>query len=394
MGRKRNPGLYKRNGIWHIDKKVSNRRICLSTGTDDLAEAEKCLARKVEEIRQATLFGVRPSRTFAEAAQKFVEAHQHHRSIRHDTLKLIKFVRYIGDLPLNQINMQLLQPYIDSRRKEGKKSATINATLKLVRRITRLAAGEWTDDFGLTWLENAPKITMLPMTDARKPYPLSWEEQARLFARLPEYLHRMALFATNTGCRDQEICRLRWEWEIPLEEFPDIRLFIIPGVWVKNGCDRLIVCNKVAASIIEQQRDTHPTHVFHYRGHPVKRMMSTAWRQAREAEGLERVRVHDTRHTCGRRLRAAGVSLEDRADIFGHRSGRITTHYSAAELGNLVGAVNKICEPSKSSVVLNLLQRSKMTHAVNTQDCGALNASFRKSPADDVGVVAESVVTA
>ena len=37
------------------------------------------------------------------------------------------------------------------------------------------------------------------------------------------------------------------------------------------------------------------------------------------------------RHTFGRRFRAAGVSFEDRQDLLGHKSGRITTHYSAAE---------------------------------------------------------------
>ena len=53
-------------------------------------------------------------------------------------------------------------------------------------------------------------------------------------------------------------------------------------------------------------------------------------------------RVHDLKHTCGRRLRAAGVSLEDRQDILAHKTGRITTHYSAPEIGNLVAAVNRI----------------------------------------------------
>jgi hypothetical protein len=42
------------------------------------------------------------------------------------------------------------------------------------------------------------------------------------------------------------------------------------------------------------------------------------------------------------RLKAAGVSLEDRQDLLGHKSGKITTHYSAAELGNLLVAVGKI----------------------------------------------------
>ena len=39
---------------------------------------------------------------------------------------------------------------------------------------------------------------------------------------------------------------------------------------------------------------------------------------------------------------AAGVSFEDRQDLLGHRSGRITTHYLAAELGNLLSAANRV----------------------------------------------------
>jgi integrase len=53
--------------------------------------------------------------------------------------------------------------------------------------------------------------------------------------------------------------------------------------------------------------------------------------------------VHDLKHTFGRRLRAAGVSFEDRQDLLGHKSGRITTHYSQAELSNLIAAAEKAC---------------------------------------------------
>jgi integrase len=53
-------------------------------------------------------------------------------------------------------------------------------------------------------------------------------------------------------------------------------------------------------------------------------------------------RALDLRHTFGRRLRAVGVGLEDRQDLLGHKSGRMTTHYSAAEIGNLLTAVNRI----------------------------------------------------
>ena len=49
------------------------------------------------------------------------------------------------------------------------------------------------------------------------------------------------------------------------------------------------------------------------------------------------------KHTFGRRLRAAGVSFEDRQDLLGHKSRRITTHYSEAEVANLIAAAEKAC---------------------------------------------------
>ncbi len=56
--------------------------------------------------------------------------------------------------------------------------------------------------------------------------------------------------------------------------------------------------------------------------------------RARTIAGLSQIRVHDLKHTFGRRLRAAGVGFEDRQDLLGHKSGRITTHYSQVELIN------------------------------------------------------------
>ena len=87
-------------------------------------------------------------------------------------------------------------------------------------------------------------------------------------------------------------------------------------------------------------------------------MRGTAWRMARIRAGLAQVRIHDLKHTFGRRLRAAGVSFEDRQDLLGHRSGRVTTHYSGAELANLIAAANQVCgEKSRKSPALVMLKR-------------------------------------
>jgi hypothetical protein len=83
---------------------------------------------------------------------------------------------------------------------------------------------------------------------------------------------------------------------------------------------------------------------------------------------MPHVRVHDLKHTFGRRLRAAGVSFEDRQDLLGHRSARITTHYSAAELSRLLEAANSVCEQNGTRPELLVLR-------------GVLHGDFRKTPA-------------
>lgn len=131
---------------------------------------------------------------------------------------------------------------------------------------------------------SAPKIKLLPEHDKRPPYSLSWEQQACFFKELALHLMRMALFAVNTGCRDGEICGLRWEWEFSVPELAT-SVFIIPGAYVKNGEDRLVVLNDVARSVIEEVRGEHPEYVFVYRGKPIQRMLNSGWKGARRRSG-------------------------------------------------------------------------------------------------------------
>ena len=77
MGRKKSPGLFRRADIWHIDKQINGQRVRQSTGTGNLEEAERYLARLMEENRQAAVYGVRPQRSFEQAAAKYVLENQH-----------------------------------------------------------------------------------------------------------------------------------------------------------------------------------------------------------------------------------------------------------------------------------------------------------------------------
>jgi integrase len=356
MGRKKVSGLIDRKGIWHIDKVVRGRRLCESTGESEIERAEEYLARRIDQIRQAEIYGVRPKRTWRQAATKYLNAATK-ASIRCDAAHLKMLEPFIGGLSLNTVHMGTLQPFIEWRKKQGKKNRTINYALQVVRHILNLASGEWMDEHGMTWLATAPKIKLFDDGDKRSPYPVSWDEQLRLFGSLPKYLAKMALFSVNTGCREQEVCGLRWEWEVPIPEL-NTSVFIIPANVVKNREDRLVVLNRVARAVVEEMRSIHPAHVFSYRGAPLRNMNNRAWKNGRETVGLKQVRVHDLKHTFGRRLRSAGVSFEDRQDLLGHKSGRITTHYSMAEIANLIVAANTVCEwQSRKSPALVILKK-------------------------------------
>jgi len=357
MGRSKVPGLRKRGRIWHIDKQIRGYgSLCESTGSHDLEEAQRYLAKRCEEIRQASVYGIRPTRSFREAATKYLLEHQRKASIDMDALFYRQLDPHIGDLPLDQVHDGTLSRFIESRLTAGKKPKTVNLALSTVRRTLNLASRKWRDEHGLTWLQTAPLISMLSLTDQRQPYPLSWEEQRLLFQALPAHLQRMALFKVNTGTRDQEVCRLRWDWEIHIPELAT-SIFLIPGQFVKNREDRVVVLNAVAARVIEEVRGQHPDFVFTYRSKPIETMHNNGWQAARKRaaenyqaelgepapEGFRNIRVHDLKHTFGRRLRAAGVSLETRKVLLGHTTGDITSHYSAPELSELIEAANRVC---------------------------------------------------
>jgi hypothetical protein len=97
--------------------------------------------------------------------------------------------------------------------------------------------------------------------------------------------------------------------------------------------------------------------------------------KARGRANLPQVRVHDLKHTFGRRLRAAGVSFEDRQDLLGHKSARMTTHYSAAELSNLIEAAEKACQAgSRKSPAIGALKQKAAGETISNRLMSAENS--------------------
>jgi len=213
-----------------------------------------------------------------------------------------------------------------------------------VRTILNRAARSYRDGDGRPWLDAmSPLITMLP-ENPRLPYPLTWKEQDELFRRLPTHLARMALFAINTGLRQSNLCGLQWTWELPVPEIAR-SVFVIPPEAFKTKRPHVVVLNDVAWSIIKAQRGLHPIWVFPFRGKRIDRMNNNGWQQARHEADLPLVRVHDLRHSFGARLRAAGVSAEDREALLGHANHSMAGHLCKSGCGSPVGSGEPDCRP-------------------------------------------------
>ncbi|QPN47328.1 tyrosine-type recombinase/integrase [Priestia aryabhattai] len=389
MARKTITGLSQRNGIWHIDKRINGERLYESTGVGDRAEAENYLIHRLEQIRQRKVYGVRQVRTFREAATRYLLEHKDQPSIKLTALCLQQLDPYLGDLPLTHIDDQALAPFIRDRQTDedlpnGKvrkavSNRTVNIAIERVIRVLSLACRKWRDEERRPWLDSIPLLAKLEeKRSSRKPYPMSWDEQSILFGELPDHLQRMALFKVNTGCREQEVCKLRWDWEISVPEL-GTSVFLIPADFggrhensgVKNRDERLVVLNSVAKSIIDGQRGISREWVFPYNGTGMHRMNDSAWKKARVRAaklwqeqhlrpahpGFASIRVHDLKHTFGRRLKAAGVTEEDRKSLLGHKNGSVTSHYSGAELGQLIEAANKVSATDSRGPVLTILKR-------------------------------------
>jgi integrase len=341
-----------------------------STGVSSRIEAEQILIRRLAEIEEEVRRHEAAVFTFEEAALRYLEEIAHKSSADTIAVNLDKLFPYIGNLPISHVHDGTIRPYVEHEHARGMAPKTINNVLGIVSTVLNRSARVWRDKDGMPWLKQAPVlISRLPVKGKQaKAYPLSWSEQDRLIKALPHHLADAALFGLNTGCREQEICQLRWDWEVQLPEM-ETSVFILGASITKTSMERVVVLNSIARRVIESRRGTHKERVFTYRGKPVRKLRSSAWRRAWRVVSLPTEPgilkgVHNLRHTFGRRLRSAGVSLETRKALLGHANGDITTHYSAAELEELINAAEAIVNRGRTETPNLMLIRQRTDRGV------------------------------
>ena len=379
----RSPGLtQKPNGIWHIDRVYRRRRICESTGTSRLADAEEYLAHRLDEVRREIDLGERTKRSFDEAAAKYL-LELTKKSARDDIRYLDFWVPRIGNVDIDRIHDGTLAKGVKELLERGLSRGTINHYIELVRLVLKCAEEDWRDPVtDNTWLLRSPKLTKIKkgahLKDARvrppkKPYPLTWDEQEALILQHPPHLREPTEFAALTGMRENEIVKMEWDWL--RDDQPGCLLYVFISERIaKSERDEVVALCGRARELIEAQRGRHAKRVWTWwmphakedkrRFRPTTRLHNRAWRKAWKRAGLpadpQILRgVHNMRHTFATRLRAEGVPLETRKLLLRHASEDITTRYSHAQWAELLTAVERIAAPPTPASRLSLIEEHK-----------------------------------
>src|ERR1700694_575272 len=233
------------NGNFTIDKEHRGVRICLRLGRRSQEDAEHRLDAEITRVESELEHKAASRPRFANCAARYLAESQHKRSVSLVAWHIRLLLPYLGNLEVNRVHDRTLEPFIADRFATGVTATTINRSLEVVRTILNRAARAYRDDDGRPWLDAIPPLlTMLPES-RRPPYPITWQEQDRLFPKLPAHLGRMVLFAVNTGLRSSNVCGLEWAWEVPIPEVGR-SVFVIPPEAFKAKRAHVVILNDAA----------------------------------------------------------------------------------------------------------------------------------------------------
>jgi len=295
-------------------------------------------------------------RPFGDAAIKYLTEFDG-KDLSRQQYALRAVLPYLEGVRIIDVNNDALRIYKEDR-KAGRGAfdkpsmvGTINKELTTVTTVLNCACRDW------QWIPSVPRIRHVKGA-RRVSYALTWDEQDRLFAYLPDRWARgAALFAVNTGVRKAELFGLKWK---DMQEVPTLDTFVFILTDTKNGKDRAVICNSEARKSVDSQRDNGSLFVFpsasgRTRGRMVtksNRVWRDAWEMANlPSDPLIRKGIHNCRHTYGHRLRSCDVPEEDRDALLGHNKANLSQHYAAPALERLTEMSERVTE-RKDTVVL------------------------------------------
>ena len=324
--------LCKRGGLWWIDVVAPHgERIRRTTGTANKVLAQEFHDRFKSELWRISQLGEKPRRTWNEAAVRWLKESGHKATIDQDKSHLRWLDAHLGGKYLDAISRAVIDRITDVKLAEGVSNATVNRPLEVVRAILRKCVNDW------EWLDRAPQVRMLKEPTRRVRF-LTRIEAQRLLAALPEHLAAMATFSLATGLRRANVTGMQWS-QVDLVR----RLAWIHPDQAKARKAIAVPLNAEAVLIIRSRIGNHETHVFSFRGRPIRQVSTKAWYRALQRAGIEDFRWHDLRHTWASWHVQHGTPLHALQELGGWESPEMVRRYAHFSAEHLAPYADRLC---------------------------------------------------
>lgn len=324
-------GLYTRKGgVYWADVTAGGKRYRRSLGTTDRRKAEE----RIEAFRAGIKSGNDvnfEARTLATAIEPFLSDHV--RNLKPKTQKMYKYslqslLEHMPNRALEAYNKADLLAYENAMRDRGAHSQTIINYLRVFSSLMEYAVMRgWAESNPCQGYIKARRRSGLKGSASRKRY-LSGEEEKRLLecalafdaetraGRPAARMYPRIVFAIATGLRDDEQRSLLWS-DIDMRA----KELTVREEVGKSG-ERKVPLTGAAIDVLKAQRKLaeDPEYVFPSVAGGKADNFKKAWRRVRGMAGLDDVRWHDLRRTCGCRLLERGFTIFEVQKWLGHAS--------------------------------------------------------------------------
>lgn len=323
--------LYKRkdSSFWWVKITVGGRTVQRTTGTEDKIQAQEFHDKLKVLMWEQERLGVKARHSWKEAVVRWLNETSDKATHNEDKSKLAWLNTHLGNLMLDEINLDVIDVIRGAKLKEVSK-ATVNRYLALIRSILIRARDEW------EWIEKAPKIRLFKENNVRE-RSLTIEQAKALLNELPLHQRATVLFALTTGLRLSNVVKLEWA-QVNL----DLKHAWVKGSESKNRRPIAIPLNDVAIEVLQQQLGKHPERVFTYLGKPFVAANTKAWKAALKRAGIEDFRWHDLRHTWATWQRQAGTPTHELQRLGGWQTAVMVERYAHVAPDNLAHAASRI----------------------------------------------------
>jgi integrase len=325
--KRKDPGLFFKNGNWHIDFRTPNgRRRRKKIGTSKKF-AKNVLCKIRGEMAEGKFLDVvkKERIKFEDFALQYLNDHskQRKKSWITDSYHINDLIEFFKGKLLFEITALDIERFIKERLQktigETKKTitpSTVNRQLGTLRGMLNKA---------VVWgkLKSNPmkSVQFLKEPTGRTRF-LETEEIVKVLSNCSEDLRPMVVMAVFAGMRRGEIFKLKWN-------NIDYRRGIITLLDTKNGAKRELPMNKeVKDAIVGVRKHPESLYVFCNKyGEPrndIRKSFSTALSKS----GITNFRFHDLRHSFASQLVMAGVDLNTVRELLGHKDITMTLRYS------------------------------------------------------------------